>query len=188
MHDVNAQVDLVRVPAGTFVAVQRVLASELDPQDAADRVRRIGMETGRALYQLFRDRVAAPGGSTGSVEDLESAAFWSRLEAFFHDLGWGGLEHERLHPGVISLWSTDWFESAAAGDLSQPSCQFTVGALGELFQEVTTLEVAVMEVRCRAAGAQECRFLIGSPEALGSVFERMSGGSHYREAVAGLPS
>lgn len=170
---------LVRMPATTLAEVHRVLSSELEPSQLPNVLRRIGMETGGTLHGLFKERISGGGG------DLGSDAFWSSLDTFFQDLGWGALEHERLHPGVISVASTDWFESSEH-ESGNPSCHFTVGVLGELFRQFASLEVAVMEVGCRSTGAKECRFLIGGPEALESVFQRITEGSHYREAVAGL--
>ena len=176
--------DIVRVPVETLAAVQRVLSTELSGAEAAGHLRRIGVETGGALHDLFAERLQSSDGPA-AVEEVATPAFWDRLDDFFRDLGWGGVRHERLHPGVIALSSRDWFESAT-GDARHPSCHFTVGALGEIFRRLTSFEVAVMEVGCRATGAPECRFLIGSPEALETVFEQMSDGSHYREAVAAL--
>lgn len=170
---------LVRMPATLLAEVQRVLRSELDPTELPNVLRRVGMETGRALHASFLEQVS------GGVEDLANNAFWSSLDTFFQDLGWGGIEHERLHPGVISVASTDWFESSGT-ESDNPSCHFTVGVLGELFRQFASLEVAVMEVRCRSTGANECRFLIGGPDALESVFQRMTEGSHYRDAVSEL--
>lgn len=174
-------VTLVNMPSTTLAAVQRVLSSDIDPMEAAGRVRRIGMEVGGELYEAFREHVA----HSGSLENLESDAFWSSLDELFQQLGWGRVDHERLHPGVIAIASPDWFESRSR-EADQPCCHFTVGALADLFRRVAGMEVAVLEVRCQAAGASECRFLIGSPDALESVFDRIADGGHYREAVASL--
>ena len=51
--------------------------------------------------------------------------------------------------------------------------------LGRLAGEPT----AVMEVECRSRGDVRCRFLAGSPETLGSLYERMAQGSTYGEAL-----
>lgn len=184
MNELNIGQDLVRVPVETLAAVQRVLSAELSGEDAANHLRQIGVETGGALHDLLAERSGRAEGAAG-VEEIASDAFWRGLHDFFRDLGWGGVRHERLHPGVIALSSGDWFESGSA-DASHPSCHFTVGALGEIFRRLSSYDVAVLEVRCRAAGASECRFLVGSPDALEAVFDRMAGGSHYREAVAAL--
>jgi hypothetical protein len=39
-----------------------------------------------------------------------------------------------------------------------------------------------MEVECRSRGDDMCRFLVGSPEMLAAVYEKMSEGLSYLEA------
>jgi hypothetical protein len=44
----------------------------------------------------------------------------------------------------------------------------------------------VLEVECRSSGAQRCRFLVGSAEVMGHLYERMAAGATYNEAAADL--
>ena len=171
--------DMVQLPASTLALLQRALAAQAGgPASAAEGLRRAGMDAAPAIQAQLRLR--AP-----DLESLASDRFWARLGDLLREMGWGSFRHERLHPGVLSLASSDWFESRDARS-EAPCCQFTVGVLAELFRRTADGEVAVMEVGCRGTGASECRFLIGSPAALESVYEQMADGSHYREAVASL--
>jgi hypothetical protein len=43
-----------------------------------------------------------------------------------------------------------------------------------------------MEVECRSNGAARCRFLLGSPEVLGHVYQRLTTGVGYEAALAEL--
>ncbi len=43
--------------------------------------------------------------------------------------------------------------------------------------------IAVMEIECRGQGDAQCRFLTGSPETLGSVYEAVSRGEDYRAVL-----
>jgi hypothetical protein len=44
--------------------------------------------------------------------------------------------------------------------------------------------VAVLEVECRSAGDARCRFLIGSADVMGQVYDEMGRGAAYPAAVA----
>jgi hypothetical protein len=43
-----------------------------------------------------------------------------------------------------------------------------------------------MEVECRSTGADRCRFLLGSPDTLGALYEAMAGGESYENAVVSV--
>jgi hypothetical protein len=55
----------------------------------------------------------------------------------------------------------------------------------DFFGRVADAPLAVMEVECRSTGAERCRFLLGSAEVMQAVYEGMSQGIGYDEAVAG---
>jgi hypothetical protein len=40
-----------------------------------------------------------------------------------------------------------------------------------------------MEVECRSAGGERCRFLLGSTDVMQQVYDGMSRGASYEEAV-----
>jgi hypothetical protein len=44
----------------------------------------------------------------------------------------------------------------------------------------------VLETECRSAGGHRCRFLIGSAEVMGHLYERMTAGVSYTDAAAEL--
>lgn len=168
---------LIRLPASAFTVVRAALASTTAA--GAEATRQLGVEVGSQLARMIQDR------GDDDLSSMASGHFWSTLEATLADMGWGSADHEQPHPGVVSLSSTDWFE-ADDQHSAYPSCQFTVGVLGELFRQVASLDVAVMEVECRAAGAECCRFLIGGSDALSSVFANLQHGDSYHAALASL--
>ena len=55
-------------------------------------------------------------------------------------------------------------------------------------QEELSQPVAVLEVECRSAGAARCRFLVANPEFLEQVYDEMSKGTRYDEAIAAATS
>jgi hypothetical protein len=46
--------------------------------------------------------------------------------------------------------------------------------------------LAVMEVECRAAGNDRCRFLLGSAEVMQALYDGMAAGQSYEEAARSL--
>jgi len=45
--------------------------------------------------------------------------------------------------------------------------------------------VAVMEVECRSKNDARCRFLSAAPDTLQQIYEQMTQGKSYEEALAG---
>jgi predicted hydrocarbon binding protein len=175
---------LVRVPAAALEAIGRVLAEDRSGEEAAILLRRMGLESGGAFHALFRGWLADGEGESPEPEDLEAERFWERFAAFFSQLGWGRLEHEQVHPGVIALSSPNWSE--AAQSRSEPGCHFSTGLIAEMLQRVAGTDLAALEVECRGSGAAACRFLIGAPAALEAVYRRLRDGTGYEEAIGSL--
>lgn len=174
---------LVRLPADFLAALRRALAAGRSPLEAATLLRQTGYETGPSLHAALKARLAEERGEAGS---LSSAEFWEAFGAFWESLGWGGVRHEPLHPGVAALDSADWAEADAGGHTGHPSCHFTTGVLAEVLSRIAGEDVAVLEVECRSAGDGRCRFLFGGEAALGEVYGRMAAGLPYTEAVEQL--
>jgi predicted hydrocarbon binding protein len=153
---------------------------------ASTYLQEAGFAGGEELYAEFREWLLANRG----VEDpaqLDAEFLSETLSAFFADQGWGRLEATRLGNAVLALDSEEWAESVEAGGTEFPSCHLTCGMLADFFGRLSDGLVAVMEVECRSRGDARCRFLAGSPETLGTLYDRMAQGTGYAEAL-GLSS
>jgi predicted hydrocarbon binding protein len=149
---------------------------------ASTYLQEAGFAGGEELYAEFQEWLVAHRG----VEDpsLLDAEFLSEtLSAFFADLGWGRLEASPLGDAVLALDSAEWAESVETGGTEFPSCHLTCGMLADFFGRLSDGVVAVMEVECRSRGDGRCRFLAGSPETLGTLYDRMAQGTGYAEAL-----
>lgn len=171
---------MVTLPASLLAALYGALERDRGPAAAAATLREVGFETGGALLESVQARAAA-----GAVGDLPAARFWEHLSATFREMGWGALEVEEPHPGVVSLRSESWAEAEGRAS-AQPCCHLTTGLLADLLSRVAGADLAAMEVECRAAGDPHCRFMVGGPGALQRVYEELSGGRAYSQAVAAL--
>jgi predicted hydrocarbon binding protein len=151
---------------------------------AAGYLQEAGYAGGGALFEAFRTWLAAR--DARDPESLPLAAFQSFATEFFRECGWGSLVVGDLHDTVATLDSSDWGESTPGADLGHAGCHLTSGMFADFFGRLSDAPLAVMEVECRSAGADRCRFLLGSAEVMQAVYDGMSAGAPYEEAVAGV--
>jgi len=78
----------------------------------------------------------------------------------------------------------DWGEADPAEGLGQPGCHFTTGMFADFFGRLSDVPLAVLEVECRSAGAERCRFLLGNSEVMRYVYEELERGEEFAAVVA----
>ncbi len=84
---------------------------------------------------------------------------------------------------ALAVDSFDWAE-ADPGTAEAPMCFFTAGMLADFLGRLAGETVSVMEVECRSRNDARCRFLSATPAVLQQVYERMTQGTGYEEALA----
>ena len=169
----------VALPAAALVALRRTLTAEVGADAAARALEEAGCAAGRALHPAL-----LPDG--GDAPELPLADLVDRLDRLMASRGWGRLRHVDAHPGAGELVADAWMEADPSGDAARPTCFFTTGLLAGLLSGVAGAEVSVLEVGCRSAGSQRCRFLFGAPDTLSAVHERMAEGRDADAALAAL--
>jgi predicted hydrocarbon binding protein len=184
MNQSGRGLDLIQLPARSLGAVLKVLRDDLGEVDAARVIRQIGLDSGAAFHELFRDWLSQAGAGSTDPESLDRETFWRRLSDFFTQLGWGRFEFESAYAGVISLQFVDWVE--ARQDASGSGCHFTAGVLAEMLRQVAGGELAALELASEKSGDGEMKILIGNPDRLDSLFSRMREGSGYEDALKAL--
>jgi predicted hydrocarbon binding protein len=142
-----------------------------------------GFAAGEDTYQAFAEWLEATRNTR--PEDLDAEFLGEVASAFFEEHGWGSLGVNPLATGILAIDSTNWVEASPEAGAQYPSCHLSSGLLADFFGRLAGETVAVMEVECRSRGDDMCRFLVGSPETLAAVYERMSGGLSYLEASQG---
>ena len=148
---------------------------------AAGYLQEAGYAGGGALFEAFGAWLAARGGH--APDELSVSAFQGDASSFFRECGWGSLVVGDLHDTVATLDSQDWGEATPGAGLEQASCHFSAGMFSDFFGRLSDAPLAVMEVECRSAGAERCRFLLGSTEVMEQVYNAMSSGTNYEVAV-----
>lgn len=161
--------------------LRAVLERETGPQ-AALLLREIGFATGQALWEAF-EVYAREHYHVDHPKSLDSGYLAEALSGFFAEAGWGALSMSELSPSVIALDMHQWAECEARG-AEYPSCHFSSGMLADFFTRLGGSQAAVMEVECGSRGEVCCRFLVGSPDMLTYVYERMTTGMSYAQALA----
>ena len=148
---------------------------------AAGYFQEAGYAGGAALFEAFRGWLETRDAL--SPESLPLDEFQQLAAEFFHETGWGSLTVGTLHDTVATLDSPDWGEATPDAGMEHPSCHLSSGMFADFFGRVADAPLAVMEVECRSAGAERCRFLLGSTEIMEHVYNAMSSGDTYEAAV-----
>jgi predicted hydrocarbon binding protein len=159
--------------------LHRSLAEHAGDQ-AVTVLQEAGFAAGEGLFQTYRDWLRAEYG-VDHPEELDSALFTEALSAFFLAQGWGAVTISPL-AGALAVDSADWAE-AEPGTAEAPMCFFSTGMLADFLGRLSGEPVAVMEVECRSRNDARCRFLSATTETLQRVYEEMTQGKTYEEAL-----
>jgi predicted hydrocarbon binding protein len=170
----------VRVGRRALHQIRAILERETGAQ-AALLLREVGFATGEAAYEAFESWVREHY-HADSPRALDSSYLGEALAGYFADAGWGSVTLSEIAPSVLGLDAPDWAEATPHG-AEYPSCHFSCGMLADFFTRLGGTQAAVMEVECGCRGESRCRFLIGSPDLLTYVYEKMSGGLSYQQAL-----
>ena len=180
MVTTERQRDMLTVTRASLLSLRAALLRSGDPQ-AAVTLQEAGYAGGTALFESFKAWLAER--THISVEELDVESFQHRASEYFGETGWGTLNVGSINDVVATLDSPDWGECDTDLGAQQPSCHLTTGMFADLFGRLAGAPVAVLEVECRSAGQDRCRFLIGSPEVMDAVFEEMGRGADYETAI-----
>jgi|SRR5438128_1814179 len=151
------------------------------PDQAITILQEAGYASGEGVYRSFCEWLPGQAG-VAKPEDLDTAVFNDVLAAFFQSAGWGTLTVEPIGSGALAVDSTDWVE-AEPGTAQMPMCFFSSGMLADFLGRLSGETLTAMEVECRSRNDARCRFLTATPAVLQRVYEEMTQGKSYREAL-----
>jgi hypothetical protein len=167
----------VQVPAGLISSMRRALANDRQPMEAVNLLRQVGYELGEEVHAGLARHLSGDGGAG----EVDADRFWSAVSDYFQAIGWGRVEHRRLHPGVGALDLVDWIEAGSDG--GPVGCHLSTGFFTDLLGRVAGDGVVVMEVPSEAGRS---RLLFGNGDTLGEVYQSLSAGSSLDDAIARL--
>lgn len=168
----------ISLAASSLVALPPHALHALRERAGAQALQEAGYAAGEATYQALASwlpgvaAVAHPG-------ELAAPRLAEVLSRFFSSLGWGTVEVQTVGEAAFAIDSLNWPEAQPGAGVQYPSCSFTSGLLADLMTRIAESALAVMEVECRSRGEARCRWLVGSPETLTTVYERMTQGADY---------
>ncbi|WP_396207864.1 hypothetical protein [Gemmatimonas sp.] len=143
-----------------------------------DAIRDAGFAAGQALYSHFATWLAEQGES--HPDRLSDERFPWLLEAYFHSIGWGRVELLSLSDAVMALDVSDWGEAPE----SAGGCLVSTGLFAGFFGRLADAPMSVLEVEASHQGPGRARFLLGSIDVMGYVWEAMERGIPYDRAAA----
>ncbi|MEX0935994.1 MAG: V4R domain-containing protein [Gemmatimonadota bacterium] len=180
MRTTDANGTELRVPVALLHNLRRILREQSGELAAIHLLHDIGFATGESVHEQFLNSLDA------NPTTLTPDAFWDALDQFSSQRGWGRIRHERGHPGLGIIRSSDWIESDPQSEAQRPSCAFSAGVLAHLLGRVAQGSIAVLEVGCRSRGDDECAFLFGAEEAVHRAYGLMQDGERLGRALSCL--
>lgn len=143
-----------------------------------------GYAAGAPVFDAFCRWAVARG--VGDPTTLGVAPFRELAAEFFRDGGWGDVQITGLDGVVAAIDAPDWAEAEPDAALPYPGCHYSAGLLADFFGRVGEAPLAALEVECRSAGSERCRFLLGSEAVMSAIYERMVAGVDYQTAITEL--
>jgi predicted hydrocarbon binding protein len=174
---------MVGLTRAALTTLRRVLFRDAGA-NAAAYLQEAGYAGGAALYDSFERWSAANGHAV--PESMTAPEFELRATDFFATLGWGHVRVGVLHDSAMTVDSTDWAEADPASVMQYPGCYLSAGLLADFFGRVAGTQLVVMEVECRSMGSSRCRFLLGSAETIQHVYDEMTKGVAYEQALGAM--
>jgi len=171
---------MLALTRSSLAALRAALMRDAGPSAAA-YLQEAGYVGGEALFSSFRDWMRDQG--FGEPEDLEVEEFEQRASEYFQDAGWGTLRIGMIRDAVATLDTVDWGEADPESGIDHPCCHFTTGMFSDFFGRIGDTQLAVLEVECRSMGSPRCRFLVGQPDVMQHVYDEMSRGVDYEQAL-----
>ncbi len=153
------------------------------PQEAAQLMQGMGYAAGTDLHAAFAAWLPTRTDASRAAE-LAVANLGAILTQFFNETGWGSVTLESLSPAVLAVDAEASPEVDREAGYDSPGCFVMSGMLAELLGGIAGSALAVMEVECQSLGGTRCRFLVGAPESLKTVYQHMSQGGDYTQAIA----
>lgn len=159
---------VVLLPSSVLVALADHCAAAGEPGIAALR------EAGRGLGLSIFDSLAADQ----NIDRLDPREFWEEVGKKLDELGFGPARYEQVDEGLAAVCLVEFPEAGGEeiGKRRSSGCHLGTGLLGGLLSRAADESIAVLEIECRADGAQGCWFILGSQDRLEAIHQRLIAG------------
>ncbi len=197
----TADVRLDLTPQGrlhTPCGVRTFLAAETFLSGLLHELREVaGEDAGRVLYRCgwrwgqHEMRLVVPvieRQEQQPLPDINATAFLEQWWLSLQAAGWGAwqLDLTRRREGLILIDLAESALVAVSGRRASPVCQLYAGLFAGTFSALTRTELAGVEIECRASGAAQCKFTIGTRQCVSAARALLRQGLTARELVRQL--
>jgi predicted hydrocarbon binding protein len=165
----------LHLPTAALRAISRSVRTRAG-EDGAGALRAAGAEIGRQLVEGIGD----------DVSTLSAEGFWTGLAERLGEAGWGRFSFTQPHPGIAVLESEDCVEADPEANLQHPGGHLTTGVVAAALDQAGESELSILEVTCRSAGGDRCRFAFGGSEALTRLHRALAAGNRFEDALGRL--
>lgn len=157
------------------------LLIELPGEADMETLRAAGDAGGSALLEAFAQW--SKQSAMDDLGDLPVDAFRQRAADFLRSCGWGDVTVVSDSDALIEVSIGDCWETRRKHS-DQSGCHLTTGLLHGFFAALAGYELGVMELECAGLGSGgSCRFVIGTPEMVDSIYANLSAGASYGEVT-----
>ncbi|MEY4609456.1 MAG: hypothetical protein RL625_1673 [Gemmatimonadota bacterium] len=171
---------MTSVPHTSLRALRSALVRDLG-DGFATVLQEAGFAGGAAILEAFAGWCGRHGLAAPAALPIET--FHLALTRFLAEAGWGRITVTPLGEAVLAIDAEAWAEADPDAPMPYPSCYYTAGMFADLLGRVADAPVGCMEVACRSSGGDQCRFLVGNPEIMAHVYQRITEGAGYQAAL-----
>jgi predicted hydrocarbon binding protein len=168
----------ISLSGASLVALSPRALYALRDRAGSQALQEAGYAAGEAAFAALARWLPAVAG-VDDPKELAAPRLAEVLSQFFSSLGWGSVGVQPLGDTAFAIDSSDWAEAQSDASLQFPGCFFSSGLMADLMSRIGDAPLAVMEVECRSMGGPRCRWLVGAPETLTTLYQHMSQGADY---------
>ncbi len=168
----------IPLAAASLIALPPRALHTLRDRAGAQALQEAGYAAGETTFRAFAAWLPQATG-VEHPGDLAAPRLAEVLSKFFGQLGWGTVQVTAIGGAALAVDAAEWPEATPDARLQYASCFFTSGMLADFMGRLGDASLAVMEVECRSRGDARCRWLLGAPETLTTLYEHMTKGEDY---------
>jgi len=144
-----------------------------------------GRTWGTGAFPEFAQKVSAAHKSLYHTRNMSLSDFKQEFNSYLAGHGWGRFDiSEKYDLIFVDLLSSAYPEMLGKGGAM--TCSLMAGFFAGFFSELIGVELGCIELRCAAAGADKCTFVVADSAVTSSVRKWMSRGRSFDEIVAAI--
>ncbi len=143
-----------------------------------------GQTWGAGAFAEFAEKVSADQKTLYHTRNAPNH-FKQEFNDYLIRHGWGRFDiYEKQEIIFVDLFSSDYPEMLGRHDAM--TCSLMAGFFSGFFSDLTGVDLSCIELRCVAAGAEKCTFVVSDSALTSSVRKWLSKGKTFDEIVAAI--